>query len=90
MDLPLPVGPTTATSSPGRTSKLTPRSTGGRPSYANVRSANRTAASGVTPAAVSSAAVRASPSTCWMRSIEARPRRPSASVKPSATVGHAR
>src|SRR6059036_689949 len=41
VDLPLPVGPTTATVSPAPTLKLTPRSAGGRPSYANVTSANR-------------------------------------------------
>src|SRR5712691_11022410 len=39
--LPLPVGPTTATVSPGATSKLTPFSTGTRPGYANVTSAKR-------------------------------------------------
>ncbi len=37
MDLPLPVGPTTATVSPGPTSKLTSRSAGARSPYANVR-----------------------------------------------------
>src|SRR5437867_9401314 len=41
VDLPLPVGPTTATVSPAPTLKLTPQSAGGRPSYANVTSANR-------------------------------------------------
>src|SRR5438445_539712 len=34
VDLPLPVGPTTATVSPAPTVKLTPRSAGGRPSFA--------------------------------------------------------
>src|SRR5437867_1390934 len=37
VDLPLPVGPTTATFSPGTTSKLTSRSAGARSPYANVR-----------------------------------------------------
>src|SRR5712691_4522949 len=43
VDLPLPVGPTTATVSPAPTAKLTPRSAGGRPSYANVKFSNRIA-----------------------------------------------
>src|SRR5439155_15450060 len=43
VDLPLPVGPTTATVSPAPTVKLTPRSAGGRPAYANVRFSNRMA-----------------------------------------------
>ena len=92
VDLPVPVGPTTATSSPGRTSKLTSRSTGGRPGYANVSRLNRIDA-GSDAASAGGAAVSggsASASTCWMRSIETRPRRPRARVKPSATVGQAR
>src|SRR5438046_10263861 len=46
VDLPLPVGPTTATVSPAPTEKLTPRSAGGRPAYANVRISNRMAGAG--------------------------------------------
>src|SRR5207249_1739732 len=41
-----PVGPTTATVSPGATAKLAPRSAGGRPSYANVTFSNRIVVAG--------------------------------------------
>ena len=41
MDLPLPVGPTSATVSPGATSKLTSWSAGARPGYAKVRCEKR-------------------------------------------------
>jgi hypothetical protein len=92
VDLPLPVGPTTATISPGPTSNVTSWSTGGRSGYANVRLENRMAGASESRrgGAEAAGAGRASASTCCTRSIDASPRRTMDSVNPSATVGHAR
>jgi hypothetical protein len=87
--LPLPVGPTTATTSPAATSKSTSRSAGSRPGYANVRPANRMDG-GSSSGAPGGAPGGAASTISWIRAMDVSPRRTTDSVSPSATVGHAR
>ncbi len=91
VDLPLPVGPTTATVSPGATSKLTSRSAGARSVYVNVRCENRMPGVVVATWAVAGSLRPLDASTISrMRPIEVRPRRTVDRVQPSARVGHVR